>query len=50
MSNPSIMEGIINSNPMLRQMVDANPQMRSVLGNPALMQQMMSPQNLQVGP
>lgn len=36
------MEQIVNSNPMLKGMVDQNPQLKAVFSNPALMQQMMS--------
>lgn len=38
---------MINSNPMLQQLTQQNPQMRAVLTNPAMMQQMMTPENMQ---
>jgi len=37
-----MMDQIINSNPMLKGMVDSNPQLKAIFSNPALMQQMMS--------
>jgi ubiquilin len=46
LSNPAVMEQIINSNPMLRQMVDANPSMRALLTNPGMIRTMMTPENI----
>ena len=46
-ANCCIMQAI-QSDPMLRQMVDANPQMRAMLSNPAMMRQVMDPNNLAV--
>lgn len=36
------MDQIINSNPMLKGMVDSNPQLKAIFSNPTLLQQMMS--------
>jgi ubiquilin len=43
MSDPATMQSIINSNPMLQQMAQANPQMAQMLSNPELMRTMMNP-------
>jgi len=32
---------------MLKQMADGNPQLRAMLNNPEMMQQMMNPQRMQ---
>jgi hypothetical protein len=37
---------MIDSNPMLKNMCEQNPQMRAVLTNPQMMQQMMTPENM----
>eukprot|EP00959_Pyramimonas_sp_CCMP1952_P442259 9258772-Pyramimonas_sp.AAC.1 len=37
----------MSQNPMLRQMVDANPQVREVMANPEFMRQLLDPGNLQ---
>ena len=37
---------MIDGNPMLQQMCEQNPQMIAMLTNPAMMQQMMTPENL----
>ena len=34
LSNPEFMNNMINSNPMLQQMTQANPQLRAMLTNP----------------
>ena len=47
MSNPDYVNNMINSNPMLSQMVAANPQMRQMLTDPGFVQQMMNPQAIQ---
>lgn len=36
------MDQIISSNPMLKGMVDSNPQLKTIFSNPTLLQQMMS--------
>ncbi|XP_030522824.1 ubiquitin domain-containing protein DSK2b-like isoform X1 [Rhodamnia argentea] len=46
-SNPQYINQIINLNPQLRSMVDANPQMREMMQNPELLRQFTSPETLQ---
>ena len=41
MSNPDMMRNMITSNPQLQAMMDANPQMRHVLNDPAVLRQTM---------
>lgn len=46
MSDPAAMESIMNSNPVLRQMRETNPQVAAMLSNPEMMRSMMNPNNL----
>jgi hypothetical protein len=46
MSNPAMMDMALRANPQLRAMIEANPQMASMLQNPQLVQSMMNPQML----
>jgi len=46
MSNPETMEFMINSNPMARQMMESNPQMRDMFRDPTFVQMMSDPQTL----
>ena len=38
MSNPAMMETAVNSDPRMRAMMDANPNMRQTMLNPQLLQ------------
>jgi ubiquilin len=42
MSNPDMMRNMITSNPQLQAMMDANPQIRHVLNDPAVLRQVWS--------
>jgi len=42
MSNPQMMENLINTNPQLNQMASQNPQVREMLRNPQMMRQAMA--------
>ena len=46
MSNPQMLESMLNMHPQARQMMEANPQMRETLSNPEFLRQMMNPENL----
>ena len=46
MSNPDNMRTMMESNPMLQQMRQTNPQMAAMMENPEVMRSMMNPQNL----
>ena len=43
LSNPEALRNMINSNPMLKQMVDNNPQLATALNDPQTMQMMSDP-------
>eukprot|EP01092_Planopodium_desertum_P005054 TRINITY_DN2143_c0_g2_i1.p1 TRINITY_DN2143_c0_g2~~TRINITY_DN2143_c0_g2_i1.p1 ORF type:complete len:284 (-),score=59.95 TRINITY_DN2143_c0_g2_i1:181-1032(-) len=45
-SNPGMMEHLVNSHPMLQQMMAANPAARTMLQNPAFLQSLSNPQTL----
>lgn len=51
MSNPALMQSMMDTNPMMRSMLQGNPMMRSavtsLMSNPQLMEQMLNPANLQ---
>lgn len=46
MSDPATMQSVLQSNPMLQQMTQANPQIAQMLSNPEMMRTMMNPNNL----
>jgi len=46
MSDPAAMQSLMDSNPMLRQMRETNPQVANMLQNPEMMRSMMNPDNL----
>jgi len=46
MSDPAAMQNLMDSNPMLRQMRESNPQVANMLSNPQMMRSMMNPENL----
>jgi len=46
MSNPAAMQSLMDSNPMLRQMRETNPQVANMMSNPEMMRSMMNPENL----
>lgn len=45
MSDPNILEQMVQSDPLIRQMADANPQFRSMLTNPDIMRAAMAMHN-----
>lgn len=47
MSNPQFVDWMINNDPQLRSMVQANPQLRQMFSNPEFMRTLMDPQYLQ---
>lgn len=47
LSNPQYMNQIINLNPQLRSMLDMNPQMREMMQNPEFLRQLTSPETMQ---
>lgn len=47
MSSPGFTDAVINMNPQLRSMMDANPQFREVMSNPEMRRQMFDPANMQ---
>ncbi|XP_071692297.1 ubiquitin domain-containing protein DSK2b-like [Rutidosis leptorrhynchoides] len=47
LSNPQYMDQIVNQNPQLRTMFDANPQLREMMQNPEILRQLASPQMMQ---
>jgi len=46
-SNPQLMESVVQANPQLQQMMNSNPVLAQVLRDPSVMRQAMDPQNLQ---
>ena len=46
MANPQFMDMIVNSNPMVSQMMASNPQMKSMMANPDMLKIAMSPENM----
>jgi len=46
MSDPAAMQSLMESNPMLRQMRESNPQVANMMSNPQMMRSMMNPENL----
>lgn len=48
MSNPQFMRTMIQSNPMLQQMAQANPEIEAILSNPEMMRAMMTPENMRM--
>ena len=44
MSNPQMMETMINSNPMLRNMTEQNPELLTALRDPTTLQMLRDPQ------
>jgi len=46
MADPTIMQSMMDNNPMLRQMRETNPQVAAMLSNPEMMRAMMNPENL----
>lgn len=46
MSDPAAMQMMMNSNPMLRQLSESNPQIAAMMSNPEMMRSMMNPDNL----
>jgi ubiquilin len=46
MANPQFMDMIVNSNPMVSQMMASNPQMKSIMINPEMLKMAMSPENI----
>lgn len=46
MSDPSAMQAMMDSNPMLRQLRETNPQMASMMSNPETIRAMLNPSNL----
>jgi ubiquilin len=46
LSDPNTLNQVLN-NPQIKPLVDANPQLRSMLSNPQMLQMMMNPQMLQ---
>eukprot|EP00301_Raphidiophrys_heterophryoidea_P023478 c7352_g1_i5.p1 GENE.c7352_g1_i5~~c7352_g1_i5.p1 ORF type:complete len:194 (+),score=44.60 c7352_g1_i5:3-584(+) len=47
LSNPQFMQQAIDSNPMLRQMIQNNPGMRETLSNPEFLQRLSDPNTIQ---
>mmetsp|Transcript_10775 Transcript_10775/g.14040 ORF Transcript_10775/g.14040 Transcript_10775/m.14040 type:complete len:566 (-) Transcript_10775:964-2661(-) len=47
LSDPSFLQNLENSDPLLGGMLRSNPQLREMLTNPELINQMLSPENLQ---
>jgi hypothetical protein len=41
LENPEIMQGIMNSNPQMRKILEENPEIRHAMNDPATMRQMM---------
>merc|ERR1719498_510340 len=47
MANPALMQGMIESDPTLRALCDANPQLRTILSDPAMIRRAADPANMQ---
>lgn len=47
LSDPAQMQAVINANPLMRQMMESNPAMASMMSNPALLQSMANPAVIQ---
>jgi hypothetical protein len=43
-SNPDMMQSMIQNNPTLKNMIDENPELASALKDPSVLQMMMDPQ------
>jgi len=46
-SNPALFQQMISSNPMMRPLLDSNPELTQILQNPEMLQRMFDPQNFQ---
>ena len=47
-ARPEMMDMAINANPMMRQLLEQNPELGAMLRNPELIRSMMTPENIQM--